>query len=258
MSISAENGVSKKVIGKYRYNNKIRIVGPEYFIFDNRIGGNVTQNPQIDKCIPKTDFAKTIFNLEKKGSVILKFGDGHGPKLLILAGIHGNETAANIAIMKYLEYIKDKKIHGTLYIIPFAIPVDTAFNTRFYNGVDPNRIADVKGSPAWKIANFAKKKGINYILDVHTGAQVTPEGYLFLNPSAKGSKEEKWASYIANKSGCSKKEKPLQKGMLRTEAYKLGINTITLEVERDNTDILFAAETELKMIIAACNYFRFP
>ncbi|MDD3985833.1 MAG: succinylglutamate desuccinylase/aspartoacylase family protein [Methanobacterium sp.] len=148
MTISTENGVSKKVIGKYKYNNKIQIVGPEYFILDNRLGGNVTQTPQIDKCIPKTDFAKTIFNLEKKGSVILKFGDGHGPKLLILAGIHGNETAANIAIMKYLEYIKDKKIHGTLYIIPFAIPVDTALNTRFYNGVDPNRIADVKGSPA--------------------------------------------------------------------------------------------------------------
>ena len=189
---------------------------------------------------------------------MLKFGDGRGPTLIISAGIHGNETAANIGIMRYLEYIKDKNIHGTLYVIPFAIPLDTELNTRFYNGVDPNRIAYVKGSPAWKIAHFAHNKGIKYILDVHSGGEVTPEGYLYLNPSTTGSNEDKWASYIANMSGCTKKEQPLQKGMLRTEAYNLGINTITLEVERDNMDVSLAAETELKMIIAACRYFGFP
>ena len=257
--ISTKKFVSKQDIGNYRYNrNKIKIVGPEYFIFDHKIGGDVTRNSQINKCIPKTDFAKTIFSLEKMGSVLLKFGDGHGPTLLISAGIHGNETAANVGIMKYLEYIKDKNIHGTLYIIPFAIPLDTELNTRFYKGIDPNRIANVKGSPAWKIVHFAQNKGIKYILDVHTGGEVTPEGYLYLNPSTTGSKEDKWASYMAHMSGCTKKEQPLQKGMLRTEAYNLGINTITLEVERDNMDVSLAAETELKMIRAACRYFRFP
>jgi hypothetical protein len=257
--ISTKKIVSKQDIGNYRYSkNKIKIVGPEYFIFDRNIGGDVTRNSQINNSIPKTDFAKTIFSLEKLGSVMLKFGDGRGPKLLISAGIHGNETAANIGIMRYLEYIKDKNIHGTLYVIPFAIPLDTELNTRFYNGVDPNRITDVKGSPAWKIAHLAHNKGIKYILDVHSGGEVTPEGYLYLNPSNTGSNEDKWASYIANMSGCTKKEQPLQKGMLRTEAYNWGINTITLEVERDNMDISLAAETELKMIIAACRYFGFP
>ena len=176
-AISTKKIVSKQDIGNnYSYSTKkIKIIGPEYIIFDRKIGGNVTLNSQIDKCIPKTDFAKTIFSLEKLGSVILKFGDGHGPKLLISVGIHGNETAANVGIMEYLEYIKDKNIHGTLYVIPFAIPIDTELNTRFYYGVDPNRIADVKGSPAWKIAHFAQNKGIKYILDVHTGGEVTPK-----------------------------------------------------------------------------------
>ena len=193
MVISTKKNVSKYDIGNdYRYSKKkIKIIGPEYIIFNSKIGGDVTKNSLIDSTIPKTDFTKTIFRMEKKGSLMLKFGNGHGPKLLISAGIHGNETAANIGIMKYLEYIKDKKIKGTLYVIPFAIPLDTELNTRFYKGTDPNRIANVKGSTAWKIVHYAQNKGIKYILDVHSGGEVTPEGYLYLNPSNTGSKGKK-------------------------------------------------------------------
>jgi hypothetical protein len=46
--------------------------------------------------------------------------------------------------------------------------------------------------------------------------------------------------------------------MVRTEAFKYGINTITLEVERDAIATFIAAETEFKMINAAVRYFGFP
>jgi hypothetical protein len=243
----------------YHYSTcKILIVGPMYLTFDNKVGGDVTLNPEINSHIPKTDFACTIFRLEKNGSVMLKFGNGVGPKILISAGIHGNEEEANIAIMKYLEYIKDKNIKGTLYVIPFAIPQDTALKTRYYNGRDPNRIANETGTPGWNIVNFARKNGIKYILDVHSGEGVSYNGLLNINPSSTKSAEYKWASYITKISGCISREQPLEPGMVRTEAFKYGINTITLEVERDTVETISAAETEFNMINAAVRYFGFP
>ena len=243
----------------YRYSTgKILIVGPMYLTFDRKVGADVTRNPEINSHIPKTDFARTIFRLEKNGSVMLKFGNGVGPKLLISAGIHGNEEEANIAIMKYLEYIKDKNIKGTLYVIPFAIPLDTSLNTRYYHGRDPNRIANEPGTPGWNIVNFAKKNGIKYILDVHSGGGVTYKGLLHINPSTSKSAEYRWASFITKVSGCVSKVQTLEPGMVRTEAFKNGINTITLEVERDGIATTTAAATEFKMIIGAVRYFGFP
>ena len=229
-----------------------------YITFDRKVGGDVTRNSEINSIIPKTDFARTIFRLEKNGSVLLKFGNGVGPKILISAGIHGNESEANIAIMRYLENIKDKNIKGTLYVIPFAIPKDTALNTRYYNGRDPNRIANETGTPGWNIVEFARKNGIKYILDVHSGGGVSSKGLLNVNPSTTTSAEYKWASYITKISGCTSRFQPLEPGMVRTEAFKKGINTITLEVERDNIITTTAAATEFKMINAAARYFGFP
>jgi len=239
-------------------SNHVKIIGPSYIIFDKNVGGDVTKNYEINKYIPKTTFAKTIFRLEKSGSVMLKFGNGNGPKVIISAGIHGNETEANIAIMKYLEYIKGKTIQGTLYVIPFDIPKDTSLNTRFYNGKDPNRIANIKGTPGWNIVHFAQKNGIKYLLDVHSGGEVSFKGLLNVNSGTSKSNETKWAKYICSVSGCISRVQPLEKGMVRAEAFKYGINTITMEVERDNTPTLTAANTEFKMIRAAMKFFHFP
>jgi hypothetical protein len=240
------------------YSSRIKVVGPTYIIFDKNVGGDVLKNPDINKYIPKTSFAKTIFRMEKSGSVMLKFGNGIGPKVLISAGIHGNETEANIAIMKYLEYIKDKSIKGTLYIIPFDIPVDTEKNTRFYNGQDPNRIANVAGSPGWYIVHFAHANGVKYLLDVHSGGGVTSKGLLNINSGTSNSAEVKWAHYITSTSGCVSRVQPLETGMVRAEAFKYKISTITMEVERDTASTMVSADTEFKMIKAAMKFFKFP
>ena len=237
---------------------KIKIVGPAYILFDDMVGGDVTLNSEINDNIPKTDFARNLFRMERNGSIMLKFGNGNGPKVLISAGIHGNEPEANIAIMEYLEYIKDKNIQGTLCIIPFAIPKDTALNSRYYNGKDPNRIANENGTPGWNIVQFARKNGIDYILDVHSGAEVCSKGLLYLNPSSTDSMEYKWADYITRVSGCESMVQTQEPGMVRTEASNYSINTITLEVERDSIPTRVAAETEFKIICAACKYFEYP
>jgi len=255
---TTQNIVESNKTNNNGYSSYIKVIGPTYIIFDKNVGGDVLKNREINSYIPKTTFAKTIFRLEKSGSVMLKFGNGNGPKVLISAGIHGNETEANIAIMKYLEYIKDKSFNGTLYVIPFDIPIDTALNTRFYKGHDPNRIANIAGSPGWNIIHFAHANGINYLLDVHSGGSVTSKGLLNVNTGTSNSKEAKWAHYITSVSGCVSRVQALETGMVRAEALKYKINTITMEVERDTAPTLVSAATEFKMIKAAMKFFKFP
>jgi uncharacterized protein len=227
-------------------------------VFDSSIGGNVLNNTAISQNIPRTDFSTKIFQMTNHGSVILKFGNGKGPKVLISAGIHGNEPQANIAIMKYLEFIKNKHFNGTLYIIPFAIPEDTALNTRYYNGTDPNRIANIEGSPSWRIVEFAKKNGVNYFIDLHSGGGVDSNGYIFIN-SESTNKEKKLVAYIVSKTNCSTGVDDADSpGMIRYSAHSYGINSITFETERDNIPVMDASNAEYKMIKAATKYLGFP
>jgi predicted deacylase len=228
-------------------------------ILDNTVGGNVLANPEISQNIPRTDLSNQIFNMTKQGSVVLKFGDGNGPKLLILAGIHGSEEEPNIAVMKFLEYIKDQSFNGTLYVIPFSIPCDTAINQRDYKGQDPNRIANISGTPGWKIVKFAQTEGINYLLDVHSGSGVYHEGLIYINsPQTRTTEENNWVSYIKSQTGCYNMVNSADSmGMIRTFANSIGINSITLEVEVDTIPTMTAAETEFKMIKAAAQYLGF-
>ena len=226
--------------------------------FDHKVGGNVTKNPAISQNIPRTNLSNTIFNMTPNGSVILKFGNGNGPKVLISVGVHGNEPQANIAAMKYLEFIKDKQINGTLYIIPFDIPQDTALNTRYYNGLDPNRIANINGTPSWKIVQFAKANGIQYLIDIHSGGGVGANGFIYTNQYAT-TKEKNLVNYIVSKTNClTGVDAADSPGMIRDAAHSYGINSITLETERDNLPVMTAAMAEYKMLIAAATYLGLP
>lgn len=227
-------------------------------IFYYTVGGNVLANPTISQNIPKTDLSNQIFQMSKNGSVILKFGNGNGPKLLMSVGIHGNEPQANIAAMKYLEFIKDKQFNGTLYVIPFDIPRDTALNIRYYNGLDPNWNANIAGTPGWKIVQFAKNNKINYLLDVHSGGGVGNNGYIYINQYST-TPEKNWVSYIKSKTYSSTGFNMADSaGMIRVSAHHYGINSITLETERDNTPVMTAANAEFKMILSAAQYLGFP
>lgn len=233
---------------------------PTYTIsyLDTSVGGNVLANPEISQNIPRTSLSTKIFNMTKKGSVVVKLGNGNGPKLLISAGIHGNEEEANIAAMKYLEYIKHQKFNGTLYVVPFDIPRDTSLNSREYKGYDPNRNSNVKGTPGWKIVQFARAQGVKYILDVHAGAQVTANGVIYINNNLKPA-EKNWSNYIKTKTGSYITYNGMSSsGMLRCYAGSLGINTLTIEVERDTIPTTTAASAEYKMVMAAAKYLGFP
>ena len=244
--------------------NKLSLWTSTFFVgygistFDSSVGGDVLANPVIKNNIPNTGLSNQIVQMTKHGSVILKFGNGHGHKLLISVGIHGNEPQANIAAMKYIEYIQDKKFNGIIYIIPFDIPKDTALNTRYYNGLDPNRVANKKGTPGWKIVQFAKNNKINYLIDVHAGGGAGKNGFIYQN-TVSTKHEKNWISYIVKKTRCSTGvDKADSPGMIRYASHIYGVNSITLETERDSAGVMAAAEAEFKMILAATRYLGFP
>ncbi len=216
-------------------------------------GGDVTKNPEINEYIPLTSLSEVIFEYAMIGTPILEFGDGDGEKLLILAGIHGNEAESNISLMKYLEYIKDLNFQGTIYAIPFAIPYSTSINSRNWKGQDPNRNANIPGTPGWLILQYAQDNGVSYILDVHSGGDLTDYSHGLIYTST--SKEDlQWANYINSQVGSAVEQGSPHLGMISFGARELGINTLTLEVERDLGCTLEWANVQFEMIKVACNY----
>lgn len=251
---------------------------------------------------------------------MLQFGNGTGTKLLIWAGIHGNEEEANIATLRYLESLKtytdNNVLNGTLYVIPFAIPKDTAINSRYYGceaytytdwvaykkgwyrkavtkkykksyrykgkryykwvyrttykrvygwlykpvtkigyrGVDPNRIANIQGTPGWNAVDFAQKNEIKFILDCHSGGDLNgapyANGVIYATPG--WGDEISWGKFVSSQTGCKVEYGDGQPGMVRIQGHNYGINTITLEVERDTGTTSYWANKELNMIKSAC------
>lgn len=257
-SVNAEIKTSNTTI------DESKIVNYEISYFDKTVGGNVLKNSKILKNAPKKSLTNEIISMSKKRSVIVKLGDGNGSKILISAGIHGNEAAANIATLRFLETIKNKKIKGTIYIIPFAIPKNTAMDKReWYNPykkyyMDPNRCANIPNTPAYKIANFAKKNNIKFIIDVHSGGGVASckRGFIFANKKPLNSKEKQWINYIKKDINPVIHYNNVKKGYTRTYTKYLGISTLTLEVERDKGSVLYWAKIQQRLILSACKFFK--
>lgn len=219
---------------------------PSFIILDANVHGNVIKNTYINKYMSKTNF--NLMNKLKKGSVVYRFGNGSGKKVLICAGIHGNEPQGPLAVLKFMSFLKGKHINGTIYVIPFAIPRDTELNTRNYHGYDPNRKVSVKGSPTNKILKFALSKDIDYIMDIHAGNGVGSSGLIFYQNRF----EKSWASYVKNRAKCNILFK-LNPGSLRMAASSKGINTITIEVNKKYISNR-AIYTELKLIQYSSQY----
>ncbi|OQD59532.1 putative succinylglutamate desuccinylase/aspartoacylase [Methanobrevibacter arboriphilus JCM 13429 = DSM 1125] len=137
----------------------------------NDSGGYIAANSQIFENIPNTSISRKILNESIKGTPIIKFGSS-SPKVMIIAGIHGNELPPQIAAVKLIHKLerleKEDKISGTIYIIPFSSPKSTMDNSRWFNGVDLNRITSVKGSLTNEILSKIKDFNLNSIGDFHS------------------------------------------------------------------------------------------
>ncbi|NYB51555.1 MAG: succinylglutamate desuccinylase/aspartoacylase family protein [Methanobacteriaceae archaeon] len=139
----------------------------EIEIIDYATGGDVNKNSRIFSFMPKNNLTNQIISKSKNGTPLITMGSGE-PKVMIIAGVHGEELPSQIAAIMLINNLKDKKLKGTVYIIPFTIPAATELCTRDYCGIDPNRAAETPGTPTWVLLNFALTHKIKYAADFHS------------------------------------------------------------------------------------------
>jgi uncharacterized protein len=131
-------------------------------------GGDLSKNKLVYKNIPKTTITNQVLATAKKGTPMVTFGTGNGPKVVIVAGVHGNELPATIAAMKLINYLNTRSIKGTVYVVPFVAPSSTAKSTRYWKGMNLNSVANKAGTPTNKIIILSKQRKVKGLADFHS------------------------------------------------------------------------------------------
>jgi predicted deacylase len=159
--------VEKSLVAPSAYKLQIDII-------NKFAGGDITKNRLLMKYIPKTSLNNQLLLAAKKGTPIVTFGRKNRPGILILAGVHGNELPPQIAAAKLINRLAVEEINVTVHVIPFAIPLSTEKGLRSWKGQDPNRTADLFGTPTNNILSMSKRNNIKYLGDFHS---TRPGGY---------------------------------------------------------------------------------
>ncbi len=203
-------------------------------IINTATGGNVTLNPYVNKYLPQTQLSQEIVSKANQGTPMVSFGTGE-PQVMIVAGLHGNEIPATIAAMRLINYLDGRKLKGTVHIIPFAIPYSTSINNRLWQGQDPNRIANIQGTPSNIILNKAKELDVVGMGDFHsTQPGGVPGKTSIICTQVPTYQSYNLASYISQQTGSQlinhNTAGVVYPGGLEDEGSKAGIPSIIGEV----------------------------
>lgn len=130
-----------------------------------------------------------FLEIEKSPTEVLKVrysvlhGNEEGPKVFVIAGIHGHELTGIEVIRRLKPYLEKRNVAGEVTLLPVANPV--AFSTRqrstIYDNKDLNRCfpGDPSGTFTEKLAHGIFNEIVinqDYGIDLHTG----PEGRVLL------------------------------------------------------------------------------
>ena len=143
-------------------------IGLNYHDHNSFTGGNISQNTVLKKYIQGNDLTDRVLSIARFGTPMITFGNGSEPKIMIVAGVHGNELPAQIAAIKMVNHLKNKKINGTVYIIPFVSPYSTSQNMRYWNGENLNSVANNPRTPTNTILRCASNLNVNMLGDFHS------------------------------------------------------------------------------------------
>ncbi len=200
--------------------------------------GEIEKNINLMEYVPESEIMADLVNTARSGTPLLRIGHGF-PKVMITAGIHGNELPPQVAAVRLIKYLSNQDMNGTVYIIPFAVPHATMKNSRRFKGVDVNRAASKGGFISNNILNAIKNLKISAVGDFHS----TKPGS---NPGVESvfcSKNPCYKSYLiaryitestSSKIICHKEAGALYNGALEDECNLEGVPAVTCEVVSQN------------------------
>ena len=195
-------------------------------VIDNSTGGDVSNNTILAQNINKTHVISELCEAAKNGTPMIVFGNGSQPRVMLVAGVHGAELPPQIALTNLINHLNGKQINGTIYLIPFAIPNNTATCTRFNNDTDPDREAHNPGTPLNTILNASVTNNITMMVDFHSAQPNDIPGKNCIIYDSKNPKSLDLASYINNKTGSPLMEVGPYPGVLSTVSNRNGIPSV--------------------------------
>ncbi len=210
-------------------------------IISYETGGDVEKNKFIVEYISGSQIIHKIIDAARFGTPLIKLGEGY-PKVMITAGVHGNELSPQIAALWLIDKLLGHKLRGTFYVIPFAIPYATMENSRRFNGIDMNRAASKDGVISNNIIKTIKMLDIGSMADFHS---TKPKG----NPGEESifcSKNPCYESFrIANhmiqatssRMICYENAGTSYSGALEDECNLAGIPAVTCEVVSNHGEV---------------------
>lgn len=117
--------------------------------------------------------SREVVDIPSFSQDIYEYGEGP-PRIMITAGVHGDEVTGIYTAEKLIEYFNhNKPISGSIKIMPRCNPVAMRQMTRrsFYDNADMNRIfpGDMDGSPTYRAAQnvWQESEGMDIIIDLH-------------------------------------------------------------------------------------------
>ncbi|HEY0196225.1 MAG TPA: succinylglutamate desuccinylase/aspartoacylase family protein, partial [Methanobacterium sp.] len=194
------------------------------------------------------------------GTPLVRIGKG-SPRIMLTAGIHGNELSPQIAALMVAQKLEGQKINGTVFLIPFAVPFATMKSSRRFKGFDMNRTAFKEGYLSNEIIKVAKDLKLDSLADFHATKPYSNPGVESIFCSKKPCLESfKIAEHInkatLSKIICHKNAGTLYNGALEDECNKSNIPAVTCEVVSHNSKVdRGSQERSYLQMIAYLSYF---
>ncbi|WP_431324439.1 deacylase [Rhizobium sp. YTU87027] len=141
------------------------ITNPIDFSLDGRQAGNVTIPFSIDR--------SPYYQIRVP---ILRLKNGEGPRVLLMAGNHGDEYEGELHLGRLMRLLDVSKLHGAVTILPLAnLPaVMAAKRCSPFDGGNLNRAfpGDPTGTPTARLAYFLEEQlfpAHDVVFDLHAG-----------------------------------------------------------------------------------------